>query len=106
MNKTTLSARTNRIIGGRAPSEYLATLQRQAGIDDTRMDAILASHVMKPETLRTDDFDAFFAARAEALLQRIEDAIGKKIPRSQPDEAGAIDANAEKSSGREDDQGA
>ena len=96
VNKTALSARTNRIIGGRAPSEYLATLQRQAGIDDSRMDAILESHVMQPATLRADDFDAYFAARTESLLVRIEEATGKKIPRNVAVELGAIGLNAEK----------
>lgn len=86
VNKTTLSAKTNRMIGGRAPSEYLATLKKQADIDDARMDAILTSHVMDPGSLRSDDFERFFAARAEALLLRIEEATGKRIARDLPAE--------------------
>lgn len=81
INKTALSARTNRQIGGRAPSQYLRSIERTAGIDTARMDEILRSHCIAPEHLRADRFWEFFAARAEALLQRIEAATGKTIAR-------------------------
>ena len=45
------------------------------------MDEILASHCIAPEILRADHFWTFYAARAEALFQRIEAATGKKITR-------------------------
>jgi len=81
VNKTPLSARTNRIVGGRAPSSYLAALEREAGISSARMDEILKSHVIQPAAIRGDKFMAHFQARAEALLQRIEAAMGKQIAR-------------------------
>jgi hypothetical protein len=81
INKTALAARTNRQIGGRAPSEYLPAIENDSGIDRARMDEILRSHCIEPALLRADDFWGFFAARAEALLQRIEVATGKTIPR-------------------------
>jgi hypothetical protein len=77
INKTPLSATTNRIIGGRAPSKYLVTLESKADIETSRMDEILESHVIDPSSLRADDFDKFFQARAQALLQRIQSATGK-----------------------------
>ena len=83
INKTALSARTNRSIGGRAPSEYLPTLERNAEVHKDRMDEILASHRIPAWTLRNDDFNRFFADRAEGLLERIESAIGKQIAREQ-----------------------
>lgn len=79
INKTPLDAKTNRIIGGNAPSVYLARLQKSAEVDDPRMDTILHSHLIKPDALRADDFDAFFAAREKALIERIEQAMGKPI---------------------------
>jgi hypothetical protein len=82
VNKTPLSARTNRMIGGNAPSVYLARIQKSAGIDERRMNEILQSHVIDPYLLRADDFDAFWKQRAEALLTRIEKAIGKTIFRN------------------------
>lgn len=88
VNKTPLSAKTNRIIGGRAPSEYLTKLSSSTGIDASRLDEILASHLVNSEQMRADDFDAFFAERQESLIQRIEKATGKKIARevSEPDQ--------------------
>jgi len=81
INKTALAARTNRQIGGRAPSKYLPAIEKAAGVGEVRMDEILRSHCIAPEELRTDRFGEFYAARAEALLQRIEGATGKTITR-------------------------
>ena len=81
INKTPLSARTNRQIGGRAPSKYLPAVERAAGIDSNRMNDILRSHCIEPEDLRGDRFWDFFAQRANALLNRIETATGKAITR-------------------------
>ena len=81
INKTPLSYRTNRIIGGVAPSEYIARLEEgndtTPPIDRTRLDAYLASHLIDPALLRTDDFAAFMADRQKKLLALIERAIGK-----------------------------
>lgn len=79
INKTAISARTNRVIGGNAPSAYLTRIESIAGISEDRMDEILQSHVIVPSALRADDFDAFFGAREQALLNRIEKAMGKPI---------------------------
>ena len=81
INKTAISARTNRQIGGRPPSKYLPAIENAAEIDRGHMGEILASHCIAPDRLRTDDFWGFFAARAEMLLRRIETATGKKITR-------------------------
>lgn len=77
INKTAISAKTNRMIGGNAPSTYLGKLEKTAGIAVPRMDAILESHVINPALIRTDCFDDFFTAREKALLQRVEKAMGK-----------------------------
>lgn len=90
INKTAIAARTNRKIGGKAPSIYLQTLGRDANVDQSEMDRILASHRIPATELRRDDFSAFFSERAELLLQRIEAAIGKPIAR---DEAFRVDAS-------------
>jgi hypothetical protein len=81
INKTAISARTNRQIGGKAPSKYLPAVEKVAGVEPGRMDEILGSHCIAPELLRTDRFWEFYAARAETLLQRIEVATGKSITR-------------------------
>jgi hypothetical protein len=81
VNKTPISAKTNRSIGGRAPSAYLATLFKSQGIESERMKEILKSHLIDPEALQSDDFNAFFVARTEEILSRIEAATGKRIAR-------------------------
>ncbi len=80
INKTAISAHTNRQIGGRAPSKYLPAIEKKADIQATRMDEILTSHCIAVEHLRADRFWEFYAARAEELLQRIEVVTGKNIP--------------------------
>ena len=81
INKTAISARTNRRIGGKAPSKYLPAVERAAGVEPPRMDEILGSHCITAALLRTDRFWEFYAARAETLLKRIEVATGKSITR-------------------------
>jgi hypothetical protein len=82
VNKSAISARTNRSIGGRAPSEYLSTLRKNGGYDEARQKEILASHHASFDQLAKNDFDGFLSARADALLQLIERAMGKLIARS------------------------
>jgi hypothetical protein len=81
INKTPLSYRTNRIIGGVAPSEYLAKLQRgdatNPPIETGSLDIYLSSHLIDPSLLRSDQFDAFMADRQGRLLALIEQATGK-----------------------------
>ncbi len=84
INKTPISAKANRMIGGRAPAEYLAALQmhKQVKLNDADMDDILASHFISPSFLRSNGFDGFFEERKKALLDIIEKAIGKTIDRA------------------------
>ncbi|MCI9889775.1 DUF262 domain-containing protein [Micrococcales bacterium 31B] len=81
VNKTSISARTNRTIGGVAPSAYLAKVERLAQLDGDRLDGLLSTHLVPAQTLRADDFDTFFAARREALCVLVEAAMGKSVPR-------------------------
>ncbi|NCB84837.1 MAG: DUF262 domain-containing protein [Bacteroidia bacterium] len=83
VNKTPLSGRTNRIVSGDAPSKYLDRLKKHAGVSDEEFNNILLSHVVSPELMYQDDFKGFFAYRKDQILQRIEKAMGKLIPREQ-----------------------
>lgn len=80
VNKAPLSARTNRVIGGKAPSEYLRSLEKNHRVAPDRLDQILRSHLIEPGPIRNDDFDGFFLARSCRLLDLIENATGKPIP--------------------------
>jgi hypothetical protein len=79
--KPPLSFRTNRILGGVAPSEYLSKLEKgdkqTPGIDSKRLSAYLRSHLVDPEILHNDDFEGFMADRQMRLLGLIEQATGK-----------------------------
>jgi len=81
INKTPLSYRTNRIIGGVAPSQYIAKLERgnetTAAIDGERLNTYLRSHLIDPALLRADNFQAFMEDRQARLLALIEQATGK-----------------------------
>ena len=85
INKTPLSARTNRIIGGVAPSAYLARLEkggeRIPPIATERLESILRTHEIDVGLMRTNDFDTFFDDRRERLLKLIETAMGKPAVR-------------------------
>lgn len=81
INKTPISYRANRKIGGNAPATYLKNLQNetQVGLSDRQMDAILTTHLIDPAAMRTNDFDRFFQNRRRALLKLIEGVMGKTI---------------------------
>jgi hypothetical protein len=81
INKTPLSGRTNRIVSGDAPSEYLKRLKKHAGVGDNEFENILKTHVLNPDHLYNNDFLSFFNSRKELILQRIETAMNKPIQR-------------------------
>lgn len=85
INKTPLSARTNRIIGGVAPSAYLARLEtggeRNPPIASERLDSILQTHEVDVGLMRANNFDAFFNDRRERLLKLVETVMGKPAVR-------------------------
>ncbi len=100
INKTPLTYRTNRIIGGVGPSEYLAKLESgdksSPPISRDKLDEFLVSHLIDPTHLRSDDFEAFMRARQEQLLGLIEKAIGKSVYRGdEPDEEQGEEVDAE-----------
>ena len=79
VNKTPITARTNRFLGGNAPSDYLTSIETNHRVESHRLDQILATHLIEPSLLRADAFDAFIIARARQLLDLVEKAIGKAV---------------------------
>lgn len=81
LNKTPISYKANRKIGGDAPSQYLPRIQqeKQVGLSDDEMDALLASHAIAPQLLRADEFTHFIEDRRRRLAALIEKAMGKQI---------------------------
>jgi hypothetical protein len=82
VNKSAIDARTNRRIGNRAPSKYLALIESSERIDHRDLDEIVRSHDIDPIALRQDDFAAFFNHRFERLVKQIEEAMGKEVNRA------------------------
>jgi hypothetical protein len=79
VNKTPLSARTNRVIGGRAPSDYLQRLANSTGIDAATLDNNVSTHFVDTSSLRADAFDACFEARRDELARQIGVVMGKPV---------------------------
>ena len=94
INKTPIDARTNRIIGGNAPSVYLPRLLKALQPEITReiFDGFLKRHWIKPELLwskeltegddssKGDNFAEFFEERGEEMMKLIGEAMGKSLP--------------------------
>ena len=78
VNKTPLFARTNRIIGGKSPCDYLLQMEKNHDKSE-QMDSYIASHQIKVEFLRSNNFNDFFIYRAKSLLELIGKAIGRPI---------------------------
>ena len=91
INKTPLTARTNRRIGGDAPSKYLVRIESgKDSVPRDVLDGYLGSHFIDPAHLRSDDFGEYFGSRQSALLDRIQIVMGKQIASDdieEPDDA-------------------
>jgi len=79
INKTALSARTNRIIGDKAPDKYLSKIQSAAEIQEERMNKILLSHHIDSAAIRINDFHNFLIFRRDSIVKLIESAIEKSV---------------------------
>lgn len=79
VNKTPISYKANRMIGRKAPSEYLSALQahQQVQLSDAEMDMLLESHRIPTKSMRGDDFHSFYAKRKKKLLKLVEAAMVK-----------------------------
>ena len=89
INKTPISYKANRMIGGKAPSDYLKSIQnhQQVQIGNGDMDKLLASHRIDSAAMRTDNFELFFANRGLALLEIVGAVMGKVLVQSIETEA-------------------
>jgi len=79
LNKTALSASTNRFLGGDAPTIYLRRLQDRQNTTQDRLDGFLRTHFIEPTTLRSDNFGAMMAARATSLCAEIAAVTGRPV---------------------------
>ena len=85
INKTPLSYSTNREIGGVAPSEYLARIEKKK-VEQTDLCDYLASHWIDMTDCMSDDFERFIVHRARKILDAIANVTGKPISGRDSDE--------------------
>lgn len=85
INKTPLSYSTNREIGGVAPSEYLARIEKKK-VEHTDLCDYLASHWIDMADCMSDDFERFIVHRARKILDAIANVTGKPISGRDSDE--------------------
>ena len=92
INKTPLSYRTNRRLGGDAPAAYLAKVEKgskvYAPMPVDTLDHYLETHLMEPKFLRANDFEGFIKDRQKRLLSLIEQASGISVYRGEIREEG------------------
>lgn len=86
VNKTPISASSNREIGGYAPSVYLGRLEKKGSVTPADLDEYVESHWIDHDLLRPDDFHDFIIDRAKKLLRAIEAATGRTISGKDSDE--------------------
>lgn len=79
VNKAPLTARTNKLLRGDAPSKYLGRVEDAGAVDSGALDTILRSHFIEPTIFRADDFEGFLRDRAKRLLDAIERVMGKPV---------------------------
>lgn len=80
INKTPLTAKTNRSIGGVAPSEYIKKII-ETGKVSSKASLIknINSHVLEFNFLNDNDYYEFYKDRQVKLIKLIEGALGKPV---------------------------
>ena len=78
INKTPLSAKSNRMIGGSAPSIYLDKIEKNM-TSLSNLENNLKSHYISVEDIKNNDFDNYYIKRTKSILKLIETAMGKPI---------------------------
>lgn len=86
VNKTPISARSNREIGGIAPHSYLGKLEKKGSVMPVELDDYVETHWIDHDLLRNNDFQNFIIDRAKKLLNAIELATGRTISGKDSDE--------------------
>ena len=79
INKTPIDAKTNRMVGGKAPSKYLPLLEENAISPDTLQQVLKSHWLIATDLLYADKFADCFIARGEEMLKLIGVAMGKPV---------------------------
>ncbi|QGU04424.1 GmrSD restriction endonuclease domain-containing protein [Corynebacterium comes] len=85
LNRTPMGKRTEVVIEGYSPTQYLSRVQTKSLLDDADFDTVLATHELDPELLHRSDFHAFLRDRRVRFLGMVEHAMGKPVVRDVDD---------------------
>src|SRR5699024_4706298 len=81
LNRTPMGKRTEAVIEGYSPTQYLTRVQTKSLLDDAEFDAVLATHELDPGLLHRSDFHGFLRDRRARFVGMIEHAMGKPVSR-------------------------
>lgn len=79
INKTPIYARTNKIIGGTAPSKYIERIEKKHNVKPSDLDIFMSSHLIDVTAIRTDNFETYIKKRANSIYDLIEKVTGKPV---------------------------
>jgi hypothetical protein len=82
VNKTALSYRASQSQGKRAPGVYVELMAREYGQPQDWFDDVVATHLVDPKLLRSNDFDSFYEDRVAQLLKLVGEAMGRPAVRT------------------------
>ncbi|MCS5479864.1 DUF262 domain-containing protein [Corynebacterium sp. YIM 101645] len=81
LNRTPMGKRTEVVIDGYSPTQYLTRVQTKSLLDDADFDTVLATHELNPDLLHQSDFHGFLRDRRARFLGMVEYAMGKPAVR-------------------------
>lgn len=79
VNKTPIYAKSNKMIGGVAPSIYSSRIERNQRISSHQLDGFISTHLVDMGSFRQNDFGTYFNRRAQAICDLIEYYTGKQV---------------------------
>lgn len=77
VNKTPLSYRAGQDMAG-APGSYLPSLVAASDMRPEWFDDVIATHLIDPAALRSNDYERFYADRSKQLQDLVHSAMGKR----------------------------
>jgi hypothetical protein len=77
LNRALIDAQTNKIIGRKAPSTYISTMEEEYGSENLMQ--VLRSHLIPNDLLRTNDYEGFLASRLASIGDRIAEVTERPV---------------------------
>lgn len=85
LNRTPMGKRTEVVIDGYAPAQYLSRIQSKSLLDDAEFDTVLATHELNTDLLYQSDFANFLRDRRSRYVGMVEYAMDKPVVRDVDD---------------------